>query len=79
MSIVFISQGHSSSTVPGEETQLLAYQEFKKGSLYRKYAQANPKESKGIDDYWSGRPRPAEAKTATGRALLWWADVYWGF
>jgi hypothetical protein len=54
-----------------------AYVEFKTGSLYKQYAKQNPIEAQKIDTYWGGGVKPS-AVTATGRALVMWADVYRG-
>ena len=69
----------ATETVSPAVTQRAAYDELKKGSLYKKYAQANPLESSRVDRYWNGDPARPTVNTATGRALLGWADVYRGF
>jgi hypothetical protein len=52
---------------------------LKTGTLWKSYAKANPIESANIDNYWNGGSRPDLVRTATGNALLGWADIYRGF
>jgi hypothetical protein len=75
MSIVLFSADTQSTMSPGPHL-LAAYKTFKTGALYKKYMTDNPVESAGIDNYWLGGEKPAAARTATGKALLEWADIY---
>lgn len=74
MTVVFW-QPATASTADPRFKLIDAYVEFKTGSLYKQYAKQNPREAQAIDTYWGGGAKPA-AMTATGRALVMWADVY---
>jgi hypothetical protein len=78
MTVIFWQPPTDTTASPGWQ-QFEAYVELKKGTLYRQYAKANPLESSRVDRYWNGDPARPTVNTATGRALLGWADVYRGF
>lgn len=75
MNIILLS-GDTQSTISPGPRLLHAYKTFKTGTLYKRYQHDNPVESAGIDNYWLGGNRPPAARTATGKALLEWADTY---